>query len=103
MLYDEPTSALDPEMIREVLDVMAELTAEGMTSVVVTHEMGFARRAADRIVFMEGGEIVETRHERTILRWHRQRAQPGASSTRSFTENAARSLLNDLLTRRRAA
>jgi polar amino acid transport system ATP-binding protein len=59
MLYDEPTSALDPEMIREVLDVMAELSAEGMTSVVVTHEMGFARRAADRIVFMENGEIIE--------------------------------------------
>ena len=60
MLYDEPTSALDPEMIREVLDVMAELSGEGMTSIVVTHEMGFARRAADRIVFMEAGEIVET-------------------------------------------
>ncbi len=60
MLYDEPTSALDPEMIREVLDVMAELSAEGMTSVVVTHEMGFARRAADRIVFMEAGEIIES-------------------------------------------
>ncbi|MEF2072887.1 amino acid ABC transporter ATP-binding protein [Consotaella aegiceratis] len=60
MLYDEPTSALDPEMIREVLDVMTELSAEGMTSVVVTHEMGFARRAADRIVFMKSGEIVET-------------------------------------------
>ncbi|MBH0238648.1 amino acid ABC transporter ATP-binding protein [Methylobrevis sp. L22] len=60
MLYDEPTSALDPEMIREVLDVMAELSAEGMTSIVVTHEMGFARRAADRIIFMEAGEIIET-------------------------------------------
>jgi len=60
MLYDEPTSALDPEMIREVLDVMTELSSEGMTSIVVTHEMGFARRAADRIVFMEGGEIIET-------------------------------------------
>ena len=59
MLYDEPTSALDPEMIREVLEVMTELSAEGMTSMVVTHEMGFARRAADRIVFMESGEIIE--------------------------------------------
>jgi polar amino acid transport system ATP-binding protein len=59
MLYDEPTSALDPEMIREVLDVMTTLSAEGMTSIVVTHEMGFARRAADRIVFMERGEIIE--------------------------------------------
>ena len=59
MLYDEPTSALDPEMIREVLDVMAELSAEGMTSMVVTHEMGFARRAASQILFMEEGEIIE--------------------------------------------
>ena len=59
MLFDEPTSALDPEMIREVLDVMTDLGAEGMTSLVVTHEMGFARRAADTIVFMEAGEIVE--------------------------------------------
>ncbi len=59
MLYDEPTSALDPEMIREVLEVMAELSAEGMTSMVVTHEMGFARRAANHILFMEEGEILE--------------------------------------------
>lgn len=59
MLFDEPTSALDPEMTKEVLDVMFELVAEGLTVVVVTHEMGFARRAADRIVFMDHGEIVE--------------------------------------------
>ncbi|MEI5681483.1 amino acid ABC transporter ATP-binding protein [Mesorhizobium sp. CGMCC 1.15528] len=59
MLYDEPTSALDPEMIREVLDVMAELSSDGMTSIVVTHEMGFAKRAADQIVFMESGQIIE--------------------------------------------
>lgn len=59
MLYDEPTSALDPEMIREVLEVMAELSAEGMTSMVVTHEMGFARRAANNILFMENGEIID--------------------------------------------
>lgn len=59
MLYDEPTSALDPEMIREVLEVMAELSAEGMTSMVVTHEMGFARRAANKILFMEDGEIID--------------------------------------------
>ncbi|CAK9886056.1 MAG: Glutamine transport ATP-binding protein GlnQ [Candidatus Erwinia impunctatus] len=59
MLYDEPTSDLDPEMIREVLDVMAELSAEGMTSMVVTHEMAFARRAANKILFMEEGEILE--------------------------------------------
>ncbi len=60
MLFDEPTSALDPEMIKEVLDVMVELAQEGMTMVVVTHEMGFARTVADSIVFMDQGEIVET-------------------------------------------
>lgn len=60
MLFDEPTSALDPEMISEVLDVMVELAEDGMTMLVVTHEMGFARRVADRMVFMDGGEIVET-------------------------------------------
>ncbi|MCS7324966.1 MAG: amino acid ABC transporter ATP-binding protein [Anaerolineae bacterium] len=59
MLFDEPTSALDPEMIKEVLDVMLELAAEGMTMVVVTHEMGFAKQAADEIVFMDHGRIVE--------------------------------------------
>ncbi|HHU11542.1 MAG TPA: amino acid ABC transporter ATP-binding protein [Intrasporangiaceae bacterium] len=59
MLFDEPTSALDPEMINEVLDVMIELAKSGMTMVVVTHEMGFARKAADRVVFLADGEIVE--------------------------------------------
>ena len=59
MLFDEPTSALDPEMINEVLDVMTSLARSGMTMVVVTHEMGFARRAADRVVFMDEGRIVE--------------------------------------------
>ena len=59
MLFDEPTSALDPEMINEVLDVMVELAKEGMTMVVVTHEMGFARKAGNRVVFMADGEIVE--------------------------------------------
>ncbi|NES94871.1 MAG: amino acid ABC transporter ATP-binding protein [Desertifilum sp. SIO1I2] len=59
MLFDEPTSALDPEMVREVLDVMRTLAADGMTMVVVTHEVGFAREVADRIVFMDGGMIVE--------------------------------------------
>jgi glutamate transport system ATP-binding protein len=59
MLFDEPTSALDPEMIGEVLEVMASLARDGMTMVVVTHEMGFARRAADRVVFMDHGEVVE--------------------------------------------
>ena len=59
MLFDEPTSALDPEMINEVLDVMVELAREGMTMMVVTHEMGFARMVAHRVVFMDRGEIVE--------------------------------------------
>ena len=59
MLFDEPTSALDPEMINEVLDVMTTLAEEGMTMLVVTHEMGFARNAAHRVVFMADGEIVE--------------------------------------------
>ncbi len=59
MLFDEPTSALDPEMIKEVLDVMLDLAKEGMTMVVVSHEMGFAKAAADRMVFLEGGRIIE--------------------------------------------
>jgi general L-amino acid transport system ATP-binding protein len=59
MLFDEPTSALDPEMIGEVLDVMKDLAREGMTMMVVTHEMGFAREVADRVVFMADGQIVE--------------------------------------------
>ena len=75
MLFDEPTSALDPEMVKEVLDVMMELARQGMTMLVVTHEMGFARAVADRVIFMDRGEIVEEappkdffaspRHERT--------------------------------------
>jgi ABC-type polar amino acid transport system ATPase subunit len=60
MLFDEPTSALDPEMISEVLDVMIDLAREGMTMICVTHEMGFARSVADKIVFMDAGQIVET-------------------------------------------
>jgi general L-amino acid transport system ATP-binding protein len=60
MLFDEPTSALDPEMISEVLDTMVELAADGMTMMVVTHEMGFARQVADLMVFMDDGEIIET-------------------------------------------
>jgi glutamate transport system ATP-binding protein len=59
MLFDEPTSALDPEMVKEVLDVMTSLAAEGMTMIVVTHEMGFARRAANKVVFMADGQILE--------------------------------------------
>jgi general L-amino acid transport system ATP-binding protein len=81
MLFDEPTSALDPETIKEVLDVMVDLAQDGMTMLVVTHEMGFARRVADRIIFMDAGRIVEQnepqaffehpRHERTKLFLHR--------------------------------
>jgi ABC-type polar amino acid transport system ATPase subunit len=59
LLFDEPTSALDPEMISEVLDVMVELAQDGMTMIVVTHEMGFARKVADQMIFMDQGEIVE--------------------------------------------
>ena len=62
MLFDEPTSALDPEMVNEVLDVMKDLAKEGMTMVVVTHEMGFAREVGDRVLFMDGGYIVEEGH-----------------------------------------
>src|SRR5205823_1371749 len=77
MLFDEPTSALDPEMIKEVLDVMVGLAEDGMTMLVVTHEMGFARQVANRVIFMDAGKIVEEnapeqffndpRHERTKL------------------------------------
>lgn len=59
MLFDEPTSALDPELVGEVLEVMKALAAEGMTMLVVTHEMGFARQVADRVIFMDQGQIVE--------------------------------------------
>ncbi len=67
MLFDEPTSALDPEMVKEVLDVMKELAKEGMTMVVVTHEMGFAREVADRVIFMDGGYIVEEGHPEDVF------------------------------------
>jgi ABC-type polar amino acid transport system ATPase subunit len=78
MLFDEPTSALDPEMIKEVLDVMGELAAEGMTMIVVTHEMGFARRVADLVVFMDRGEIVEKAPPRAFF------ASPRSERTRLF-------------------
>jgi len=67
MLFDEPTSALDPEMIKEVLDVMLDLARGGMTMVVVTHEMGFARSAADRVVFMDQGCVIETAAPKTLF------------------------------------
>ena len=67
MLFDEPTSALDPEMIKEVLDVMIELAEDGMTMICVTHEMGFAKKVADRVIFMDGGEIVEENTPQTFF------------------------------------
>jgi polar amino acid transport system ATP-binding protein len=78
MLFDEPTSALDPEMIREVLDVMRDLAEAGMTMVVVTHEMGFASAAADRLVFMDEGRIVEEGAPREVF------ASPKNERTRTF-------------------
>lgn len=80
MLFDEPTSALDPEMIKEVLDVMREMAHTGMTMVVVTHEMGFAREVADRIVFMDGGEIVEINPPEVFF------TNPEHRRTRAFLE-----------------
>lgn len=80
MLFDEPTSALDPEMIKEVLDVMADLAAEGMTMICVTHEMGFARRVADRIVFMDQGRIVEVAPPDQFF------SNPESPRTRAFLE-----------------
>ena len=68
MLFDEPTSALDPEMVKEVLDAMIELAKGGMTMLCVTHEMGFARSVADRVIFMDRGEIVEQGDAQGILR-----------------------------------
>jgi general L-amino acid transport system ATP-binding protein len=67
MLFDEPTSALDPEMVKEVLDVMLELAGDGMTMLVVTHEMGFARQAADRVIFMDQGQIIEQAPPQTFF------------------------------------
>ncbi len=78
MLFDEPTSALDPEMVIEVLSVMQELAQEGMTMVVVTHEMGFARTVADRVIFLEDGQIVEENHAEEFF------ANPKSERARSF-------------------
>ena len=78
MLFDEPTSALDPEMVKEVLDVMLELASEGMTMVVVTHEMGFARAAADRLLFIDEGEVVEIGPPEEVF------ANPTQDRTRAF-------------------
>jgi polar amino acid transport system ATP-binding protein len=84
MLFDEPTSALDPEMIKEVLDVMLELASSGMTMVVVTHEMGFARNAADEVVFMDRGRIVEQGPPDVLFQ------QPREARTRAFLSQILR-------------
>jgi polar amino acid transport system ATP-binding protein len=78
MLFDEPTSALDPELVGEVLDVMKQLAKAGMTMVVVTHEMGFAREVADQLVFMDSGVVVEAGNPREIL------ANPQHERTKAF-------------------
>jgi polar amino acid transport system ATP-binding protein len=78
MLFDEPTSALDPELVGDVLDVMRDLAREGMTMVVVTHEMGFAREVGDQLVFMDGGVIVESGDPREVL------ANPQHERTKAF-------------------
>ncbi len=78
MLFDEPTSALDPEMVKEVLDVMKELAKEGMTMVVVTHEMGFAREVATRVLFMDGGNILEQGEPKELF------ANPKEARTKEF-------------------
>jgi len=81
MLFDEPTSALDPEMIKEVLDVMLRLAKSGMTMLLVTHEMGFAKAAADKVVFMDDGEIVE------IATPHDMFTNPKSERTKLFLDH----------------
>ncbi len=80
MLFDEPTSALDPELVGEVLSVMKELAAEGMTMIVVTHEMGFAKEVADRVIFMDGGKILEEDVPEVIFK------NPKHSRTKEFLD-----------------
>lgn len=89
MLFDEPTSALDPEMVKEVLDVMSELAAQGMTMLVVTHEMGFARAVADRVIFMDEGEIVEDAPPAEFFSNPRSNARACFSPRSSITEQVA--------------
>jgi len=84
MLFDEPTSALDPEMIQEVLDVLIGLSKENITMVVVTHEMGFAKQVADRIVFMDGGQIIEEAHPEEFF------SNPKNERTKSFLNKIIR-------------
>jgi len=84
MLFDEPTSALDPEMITEVLEVMVALAADGMTMIVVTHEMAFAREVADRVLFMDRGRIVEDRATGDFF------TEPGTERARDFLSKVLR-------------
>ncbi len=84
MLFDEPTSALDPEMVKEVLDTMVELASDGITMLVVSHEMGFAREVADRIIFMDDGQIVEINEPKAFF------AQPQHERTRLFLQQVLR-------------
>ncbi|WP_374471829.1 amino acid ABC transporter ATP-binding protein [Phenylobacterium sp.] len=86
ILFDEPTSALDPERVGDVLRIMRDLAAEGMTMVIVTHEMGFAREVADRVLFMDGGEIVEAGPARELL------TAPREARTRTFLDRVLRPL-----------
>ena len=81
MLFDEPTSALDPEMVGEVLQVMKQLAGEGMTMIVVTHEMGFAREVADRVIFMAEGQIIEEGKPNEIF------SSPKDERTKQFLQN----------------
>ncbi len=92
MLFDEPTSALDPEMVKEVLDTMISLAKDGMTMIVVTHEMGFARKVADRAVFMEAGEIVEIGNPQEFF------DTPRSPRTKKFLGDIMHSLTNVRLT-----
>jgi general L-amino acid transport system ATP-binding protein len=84
MLFDEPTSSLDPEMVKEVLDTMTSLAQDGMTMIVVTHEMGFARQVSDRVVFMDQGEIVEMNAPAAFFE------APGHERTKAFLSQILR-------------
>jgi polar amino acid transport system ATP-binding protein len=93
MLFDEPTSALDPELVGEVLTVMKELAEQGMTMIVVTHEMGFAREVADRVVFMDGGVVVEQGPPAQVIdNPQHERTQSFLSRIRSENEEYAEAL-----------
>ncbi len=88
MLFDEPTSALDPEMVHEVLDVMGELATDGMTMICVTHEMGFASKVADRVLFMDQGQVIEQATPAEFFSiTHRPNARSNSCRKSSVTEN----------------